>query len=57
MKPEYFKKGENIIGYGEEGSKYYILADGNVKVIVYQKGTAYDDPDLDSKISFTKYMD
>jgi CRP-like cAMP-binding protein len=57
MKPEYFKKGDNIISYGDVGNKYYILADGTVKVIVYQKGTAYDDPDLDSKISFTKYMD
>jgi len=35
MKPEYFKRGENIISYGEVGNKYYILADGTVKVIVY----------------------
>jgi signal-transduction protein with cAMP-binding, CBS, and nucleotidyltransferase domain len=48
MKPEYFKRQENIITYGEVGNKYYILADGTVKVIVYQKGTAYDHPDLDS---------
>ena len=57
MKPEYFKRQENIITYGEVGNKYYILADGTVKVIVYQKGTAYDHPDLDSQVSFTKFMD
>ena len=57
MKPEYFKKGESILKYGDQGNKYYILASGSVKVIVYQKGTSYNDEDLQSKISFTKYME
>ena len=40
MMPEYFKTGENIIKYGDIGNKYYILAKGIVKVIVYEKGTS-----------------
>jgi CRP-like cAMP-binding protein len=57
MKPEYFKRGENIITYGDVGNKYYILAQGTVKVIVYQKGTLCNETDMDAKIQFTKYMD
>ena len=35
MKPEKFEKGEVLIKYGDQGSTYFILAKGSVKVIVY----------------------
>jgi len=35
MKPQKFKKGELIIKYGDQGTLYYILSKGNVKVMVY----------------------
>lgn len=56
MKIESVAKGKNIITYGEEGKEYYILSKGTVKVIVYQPKTDKNDPDLESKISFTKDM-
>ena len=46
--------GETVIKYGDIGSEYFILSKGIVKVIVYQKGTDPQDPDLESKIQFTK---
>lgn len=39
MQKEQFSKGELIIKYGDIGHKYYILSKGNIKVIVYNKGT------------------
>jgi len=57
MKPEKFQKDDVIIKYGDQGQTYYILANGNVKVIVYSKGTDPKDPNLDSNICFTKLMD
>ena len=56
MKPEVFKKGSNIIKYGDHGTHYYVLSKGSVRVVVYKKGTPYDDPDLDKKQQFIKHM-
>jgi hypothetical protein len=39
-----------IIKYGDVGDKYFVLASGTVKVIVYEPGTAADDPELEDKI-------
>jgi CRP-like cAMP-binding protein len=35
MRPQNFKQGELIIKYGDVGKTYYILATGQVKVLVY----------------------
>jgi len=56
MKPEKFSAGQNLITYGDEGTHYYILAKGSVKVIVYEPGTDAKDPELASKVKFTKEM-
>ena len=57
MKIIKFTKGQSIITYGEEGKEYYILSKGKVRVIVYKPGTDTKDPDLASKILFTKEME
>lgn len=44
MTKKTFKQGELIIKYGDIGFNYYILAKGNVKVTVYNKGTDPNDP-------------
>lgn len=54
MQPKEFKKDEIIIRYGDMGKEYYVLAKGDVKVIVYEKGAKVDDPE--KKIAFTKIM-
>ena len=56
MKPQQFLKKELIIKYGDVGQEYFILSKGSVKVIVYQKGTDPNSPDLEKKKVFTKYM-
>ena len=56
MKVQQFLKKEVIIRYGDEGSTYFILSKGSVKVSVYAKGTPADDPDLEKHRTFTKYM-
>lgn len=56
MKVKKYSVGEKIITYGGDGKEYYILSKGKVKVIVYKPKTDYNDPDLESKILFTKEM-
>ena len=56
MKPCKYSEGQEIIRYGDEGNAYYILSKGTVKVIVYTKGTDPNDPDLGSKIQFSKEL-
>ena len=50
MQPRIFKKNDLIIKYGDNGKEYFILAKGDVKVIVYNKDAKSDDPDLESKV-------
>ena len=54
MQPKTFKKEDTIIQYGDLGKEYYVLAKGDVKVIVYENGAKADDPD--KKVMFTKVM-
>jgi CRP-like cAMP-binding protein len=56
MMPQKFAPGEKIIKYGDEGSTYYILSKGTVKVILYQEDAKATDPDLDDKVKLTKTM-
>jgi CRP-like cAMP-binding protein len=56
MKTQTFNEGEKIITYGDEGSTYYILSKGTIKVFVYEDDTKPNDPQLDNKIKFTKTM-
>ena len=56
MKPRIFQKDELIIKYGDIGNEYFILAKGDVQVIVYQKDTPPNDPKLSEKVQFTKSM-
>lgn len=51
-----FKEGELIIKYGDIGCSYFVLAKGNVKVTVYNKGTDVKDVDKDSSILIVKYL-
>mmetsp|Transcript_6207 Transcript_6207/g.10080 ORF Transcript_6207/g.10080 Transcript_6207/m.10080 type:complete len:121 (-) Transcript_6207:594-956(-) len=57
MQPRNFKKGQDIITYGDVGSEYFILARGNVRVFVYQNGVDPKDPELENKIMFQKIME
>ena len=57
MRPQKFKQDDIIIRYGDEGTTYYLLSKGTVKVIVYEKGTDPKDPELESKVVFTKEME
>ena len=54
MQPKEFMKDDIIIRYGDLGKEYYVLAKGDVQVIVYEKGAKPNDPD--KKIAFTKVM-
>ena len=47
MQPKTFKKGDLIIKYKDVGTEYFVLAKGQVKVIVYEKDTEADDPNLE----------
>ena len=44
MRPQKYAQGEKIITYGGEGTCYYVLSKGSVKVILYQDGTPANDP-------------
>mgnify|MGYP002634752550 CR=1 FL=1 len=57
MKPERYKKNDVIIRYGDEGTHFYILVKGNVKVLVYKPQTDPKDPELDKKIIISKIME
>ena len=54
MQPKEFTKDDIIISYGDLGKEYYVLAKGDVKVIVYEKDAKANDPN--KKIAFTKVM-
>jgi len=56
MTKKVFKEGELIIKYGDIGCSYFVLAKGNVKVTVYNKGTDVKDVDKDSSILIVKYL-
>lgn len=56
MTKKSFKKGELIIKYGDIGFNYYILAKGNVKVTVYNKGTDPNDPKLDQNVQIVRWL-
>ena len=57
MQPKHYKQGDQIIKYGDVGQHYYILSQGSVKVIVYQPKTDPNDPELATKVTFTKVME
>lgn len=44
MQPMKYQPGEKIIKYGDEGTTYYILSKGSVKVILYNDGVSASDP-------------
>ena len=50
MRKESFKEDDQIIKYGDIGSKYYILLSGKVKVTVYKQGTDPTDPNIEHQI-------
>lgn len=52
MKFVKYKKGDLIIKYGDLGKEYYVLLDGKVNVIVYEKGIDPSIPNLKDKIVF-----
>ena len=56
MQYETFRKSDTIIKYGDQGDKYYLLAKGSVKVVVYEQGTDPNDKMLESHRIMIKYM-
>lgn len=56
MQYETFRKSETIIKYGDLGDKYYLLAKGSVKVVVYEQGTDPNDKMLENHRIMIKYM-
>lgn len=42
--------------YGDLGEEYFLLAEGNVQVFVYNKDTDPDDPQLGEKVSYTRIL-
>lgn len=44
MQPQKYQDGDKIIKYGDDGTTYYILANGSVKVILYEDGTPATHP-------------
>ena len=56
MKPRVFEKGQLIIKYGDVGHEYFVLAQGSVQVLVYQRDADPADPELSSKVLFTKVL-
>jgi CRP-like cAMP-binding protein len=51
-----FKPEEQLITYGDQGKEYFILAEGRVRVLVYEPGTSPYDPDLAKKVKLTKEL-
>jgi CRP-like cAMP-binding protein len=51
-----YTAGEVITRYGDFGDKYFMLAEGVVKVKVYQPGTSPFDPQLESKLTIEKEL-
>lgn len=47
-----YKKGDTIIKYGDLGKEYYVLLEGNVRVLVYEKDVDPNIPNLKDKIVF-----
>ena len=41
-----YKKGDIIIKYGDLGKEYFVLLEGKVRVIVYEKGIDPNIPNL-----------
>lgn len=56
MQYETFEKNDAIVKYGDVGDKYYILARGSVKVVVYEEGIDPDDSNLENHRIMIKYM-
>jgi CRP-like cAMP-binding protein len=52
-----YKKGDLIIKYGDLGKEYYVLLEGKVNVIVYEKGVDPSIPNLKDKIVFSKILE
>lgn len=52
-----FKKGDDIIRYGDIGQEYYVLARGTCQVTVYIEGTDPSDQLTEEKINFVKTME
>lgn len=57
MYQKIFQAGEPIITYGDVGSDYFILAEGEVKVLVYEQGADPKDPNLADKTKVTKLLE
>lgn len=51
-----FKRNDLIIKYGDFGYDYFILDAGVVEIIVYQEGSDPNDPMLNKKVAFSKFM-
>ena len=54
MQLQKYKVSENIITYGDQGTHYYILSKGTVKVIVYHPGTDPKDSELTHILNILK---
>ena len=52
-----YKKGDLIIKYGDMGKEYYVLLEGKVRVIVYEKGVDPNISILKDKIVFQKILE
>lgn len=52
-----FSRGQIIIRFGELGSEYFVLARGQVRVTVYERGTDPNDPMLSEKVAFEKVLE
>jgi len=56
MQKKTYKEDDIIIKYGDDGQEYYILENGAVEIIVYNQGTDPNDPEIDEKVAFSKYL-
>lgn len=51
-----YKESEVITRFGDIGDKYFILAEGTVKVKVYEPGANPFAPDLEDKLTIEKEL-
>lgn len=56
MHTKFYKKGEVIIKFGDIGEESFVIESGNIAINIYNEGTDFNDPEIEDKLAYVKYM-
>ena len=56
MKPVRFKRGDQIVKYGQQSYCYFVLSRGKIKITEYEPGANPMDPNIDDLITVEKFV-